>query len=134
VDAGCAVPPNMRSVAGGEIARITDRSRYLRYCALGGRPFDCADGASASGGEAYIISRSQWNGGFRAHSGPPRTDPRTRASRPTATYAAAICYVRFTSIRDVAPCLKCANSGRSVTAYRIGQLDPNRPMSMRRQT
>jgi hypothetical protein len=24
-----------------------------------------------------------------------------------------------------------ANSGRSVTAYRIGQLDPNRPMSMR---
>jgi hypothetical protein len=36
--------------------------------------------------------------GFGTHSGPARGAPCKRALRPTATYAAAICYVRFTSI------------------------------------
>jgi hypothetical protein len=43
------------------------------------------------------ISRSQRNDGFGADSGPSRGDPRIGAIRPTETYAAAICYVRFTS-------------------------------------
>jgi hypothetical protein len=34
------------------------------------------------------ISRSQWNAGFGADSGPSRSDPCRRAIRPTATYAA----------------------------------------------
>src|ERR1700722_7300825 len=51
---GLRVPPNITSVAGVEIARNTDRSRYLRNCARGRRPVDCADGPSASGGEAYF--------------------------------------------------------------------------------
>jgi hypothetical protein len=40
------------------------------------------------------------------------------ASCPTATYAAAICYVRFTSIRDIPRRLNCANSAHSPTAQR----------------
>jgi hypothetical protein len=32
---------------------------------------------------------------------------------PIATSAAALCYVRFTSIRDIPRRLNCANSGRS---------------------
>src|ERR1700722_6479323 len=36
----------------------------------------------------------------------------------------AIRYVRCTSIRDVAPCLECANSGQSPTAWRMGRIDP----------
>jgi len=37
------------------------------------------------------ISRSQWNGGFRADSGPSRGDPGTRAIRPIETSKAAVC-------------------------------------------
>jgi hypothetical protein len=41
---------------------------------------------------------SRWNDGYGADSGRSRDDPYRRALRPTATYAAAICYVRCTSI------------------------------------
>ena len=47
------------------------------------------------------ISRSQWNGGFRADSGPSRGDPGTRAIRPIEASRVAVCYVRFTSIRAI---------------------------------
>jgi hypothetical protein len=40
------------------------------------------------------ISRSQWNGGFGAHSRPSRRAPRRRAFRPIETSKAAVCYVR----------------------------------------
>jgi hypothetical protein len=96
VDAGCAVPPNMRSVAGVEIARITDRSRYLRCCALGGRPFDCADGASASGGEAYFSLAMEWRLRRALRSSPNR--PSYAASRPIEASKAVACYVCNTSI------------------------------------
>ena len=33
------------------------------------------------------VSRSQWKGGFRAHSGPSRGDPRKRGFRPEQIYA-----------------------------------------------
>ena len=89
----------MRSVAGREIARITDRSRYLRCCALGGRRSIAQTGLPPRA--VKLISRSQWNGGFGAHSGPPRTDPRTRASRPVDASKAVACYVRNTSFRAV---------------------------------
>jgi hypothetical protein len=48
------------------------------------------------------ISRSHWDGGFGADSGPSRGDPCRPTFRPTATHAATIYYVRFTPIRDVA--------------------------------
>ena len=42
----------------------------------------------ASGnGAAKAISRSEWNGGYGADSGPSRGDPRRRAIRPDATIA-----------------------------------------------
>jgi hypothetical protein len=53
-----------------------------------------------------LISRSQWNGGFGADSGRSRGDPFWSALRPTATYAAAICYVRFTSTPAVCATLR----------------------------
>ena len=52
------------------------------------------------------ISRSQWNGGFRADSGPSRGDPGTRAIRPIEASKFAICNGRFTStpvISDAEP-------------------------------
>jgi len=42
------------------------------------------------------ISRSQWNDGFCADSGPSRGDPSKRGSRPTEASKAAVCYVRNT--------------------------------------
>ena len=51
---GLRVPPNITSVAGVENARTTDRSRYLRNCARGRRPVDCADGTSSTGGAAVF--------------------------------------------------------------------------------
>jgi hypothetical protein len=48
------------------------------------------------------ISRSQWNGGFAADSGPSQGDRWRRATRPIEAPKATGCYVRNTSIRDVA--------------------------------
>jgi hypothetical protein len=70
------------------------------------------------------ISRSQRNDGFGAHSGPSRGDPCRRALRPTATYAVAICYVCFTSIRD---------SKSVATAFRFGSI-PAVSMAVVRET
>ena len=52
------------------------------------------------GGEA--ISRSMWNDGYRADSGPSRGDSCRRAFRPIEPSAVPLRDVRFTSIRDVA--------------------------------
>jgi hypothetical protein len=49
---------------------------------------------------------------------------RTAAFPPAATFAVAIWIDRFMSIRDVAKCLKCANTGHSRTAWRTGRIDP----------
>jgi hypothetical protein len=44
---------------------------------------------------------AQWNGGFRAHSGPSKCDRRKRAIRPIEASKAAICNGRITSIPDL---------------------------------
>jgi hypothetical protein len=67
----------------------------MRYCPLGGRPFDCADGTSASGGEAYFSLAMEWRLRRALRSSP---NPRTRASRPIEASNAVACYVRNTSI------------------------------------
>jgi hypothetical protein len=59
------------------------------------------------------ISCSQRNDSYGAHSGRSQGDPWRQASRPTEVSTAAVCYVRSTSIRDIAPSLKCAKSGHS---------------------
>ena len=54
----------------------------------------------ASGGIA--ISSSQWSDGFGPDSGPSRGDSFRRAFRPIGESEAAVRYVGFTSIRNVA--------------------------------
>ena len=92
---GLRVPPNKTSVAGVEIARTTDRSRYLRNCARGRRPVDCADGTSASGGEATFARNG--TAAFARTPVLPEVDPCTRACRPLEVPKEAIGYDRFTS-------------------------------------
>ena len=50
------------------------------------------------------ISRSQWNAGYCADSGPSRGDRRWHDIRPIEASKVAICYGRFTST----PALRCA--------------------------
>jgi hypothetical protein len=49
-----------------------------------------------------ILRRAEWNGGFRPDSGLSTRDPRRPALRPIGASKSAVCYVRLTSIRDVA--------------------------------
>jgi hypothetical protein len=44
------------------------------------------------------VSRSQWNGGFGADSGPSRGDPIRPAFRPMEASKSVVCYVRSTRI------------------------------------
>jgi hypothetical protein len=57
------------------------------------------------------ISRSQWNDGFGADSGPSQGDSRRRAIRPTEASKAAVCYVRNTSILLKNPLFWCQHLG-----------------------
>jgi hypothetical protein len=54
-------------------------------------------GRSASGGRGPFISRSRWNGGYGADSGPPRGNPCRPALRPLEVPKPAILNVSFTS-------------------------------------
>jgi hypothetical protein len=97
--------------------RLRSRSRLVRAhptqrsVVAGKPPSQCLAGAFIQDLLRAMkpISRSQRNDGFRADSGPSRSDPRRPALRPTATAAAAVCYDRSTStpavrlafIRDV---------------------------------
>ena len=62
----------------------------------------CATRRPFLGGEASFALAMEWNGGYCADSSRSRGDVRRRASRPTDASKAAVCYVRSTSIRDVA--------------------------------
>ena len=61
-----------------------------------GRRLAREEANSASGGEGNFVIATECR--LSPDSGPSRGDPCRPAIRPSATYAAAICYVRFTSI------------------------------------
>jgi hypothetical protein len=72
------------------------------------------------------ISRSQWKDGFGADSGPSRGDRCRRALRPIEASKTVVCYVRFTSVRDVLERPGYTNIGHSAMASPKGQIDPQR--------
>src|SRR5208282_2868153 len=89
----------------------------------------CAEGSSLRAEKP--ISRSQWNAGYGADSGPSRGDLRRRASRPIEASKAAIRNVRLTStpavrlvsIRDVQSLstnVRCIGLGSTVELGRTG--------------
>jgi len=103
---------------------VLRRSRYLCCCALGGRPFDCADGASASGGEVILsLARNGMAASARTPVLPEPTLVRAlpaqlRRTRPRSAMSASR---RFkTSLKR----LECANCGHSLRTCRTGQFDP----------
>jgi hypothetical protein len=57
---------------------------------------------------------------------PFRSRRSTTACPPTCAIPVAICDRRLTSTRDIAPRLKCANTGHSARARRMGQVDTQR--------
>src|SRR5580704_4241744 len=61
-----------------------------------GRRLAREEANSASGGEGNFVIATECR--LSPDSGPSRGDPCRPAIRPSTTYAAAICYVRFTSI------------------------------------
>jgi hypothetical protein len=58
-----------------------------------------------------------------------RPNSNVRSEQGTRNFV-TIGNVRFTSIRDIPRCLNCANSGHSRTAWRTGQIDPERPFEV----
>jgi hypothetical protein len=86
-------------------AVLAPRSRALRRrprCLRSLRRRRCSRAWREPASAVKPISRSQWNAGCGADTGPSQGDPWRRTIRPVEASTAAICYVRSTSIRDVA--------------------------------
>jgi hypothetical protein len=67
---------------------------------------------------AKPISRSQWKGGFGAHSGPSRGDPCRRAFHAIEASKAAVCNVRNTSAPAVHSGVDLRHVGRNPETLR----------------
>jgi tetratricopeptide (TPR) repeat protein len=108
---GCSRPSRSPSFIDRPAAPLTPapsshpRSRALRRrprCLRSLRRRRCSRAWREPASAVKPISRSQWNAGCGADTGPSQGDPWRRTIRPVEASTAAICYVRSTSIRDVA--------------------------------